>query len=300
MTKSLVLFKRVLSLLVCVGICVSFCFFASVSTDAAAAFSMSASAVADNKFTLTVTIPEASWNTFLFLISYDHNVVQASDATHSAGAMVMSNSAAGNTTGTYKVNGIAVMPVASASTLTIPFTVKDPSVPSVTISLSVSDFAAGATQIENTAPAPVTVTLGTVATEPQQPTETTTPTVDQPPVVDTTTNTTTSTKTSTKTSSKNTSTKTDTESDVTDTESLTDTETNFPISDSATGTETDVTDVTDTTDSIATESTLVSLAPQEENPPVSTSMIALISIGIAVVFCGVLTVFGLLRHKKED
>jgi hypothetical protein len=89
---------------------------------------------------------------------------------------------------------------------------------------------------------------------------------------------------------------------VTDTEELTDTETNFPISDSSTDTSTDMTDTTDMSDTESTSvstSILVPQTPNEKTPP-STGMIAGISIGVALVFCGVLTVFALLRHKKED
>ena len=39
---------------------------------------------------------------------------------------------------------------------------------------------------------------------------------------------------------------------------------------------------------------------EEEDGPVSTTTVAMISVGIASFLCGGLTVLGLMRHKKED
>lgn len=330
--KSVAFPKRFLVLFLCVGILASLCSHFCISANAAATFTMSASAVSDNKFTVTVTFPATSWNTFLFEISYNQNVIQASDATHSSGAMLISNSAAGNSTGKYKVNGLSAEPISTASTLTIPFSVKDTSASSVTITLSITDFANGSTQIERTAPAPLTITLKTQAST-DGGSGSTSSTTDTPSVsTSTTTNTTTDTNTTSSKTDTNTTTKTDTntttktnsttktsgtvtssttsdtgtEPDVTDSEELTDTETNFPLSDSDSDTDvdTDVSDTSDTTTvgstSTQTVSSVVTSSLQETpKKEISTGMIALISVGIAVVLCGALTVVGLLRHKKD-
>ena len=125
------------------GLVLTLCWGAFVKTEANARLSLSAGEVSDGKFTLSVTIPGASWNTFNFDIRYDHTVVQAGDATTTAGLMLMPNASLGNTTGTYKVSGLSVMSVVTTDTvLTIPFTVIDSSAASVSISLAVTDFAA--------------------------------------------------------------------------------------------------------------------------------------------------------------
>lgn len=142
------------------GLVLTLCWGAFVKTEANARLSLSAGEVSDGKFTLSVTIPGASWNTFNFDIRYDHTVVQAGDATTTAGLMLMPNASLGNTTGTYKVSGLSVMSVVTTDTvLTIPFTVIDSSAASVSISLAVTDFAANGTQLEYTLPSALSVTL---------------------------------------------------------------------------------------------------------------------------------------------
>ena len=160
MNRVFSMLKKSLFVGLCLAVLVSCVTLNFRRTQAAAAFSMSASAVSDGAFTLTLTIPGESWNTFNFTFTFDHKVVQVGTPTMTgASPMLVPNVDGGNSSGTFKVNGMSATAITAESKLVIPFTVKDAAAKSVVISFAVADFASGANQISHTAASPVTVTL---------------------------------------------------------------------------------------------------------------------------------------------
>lgn len=354
MTKFSTALKKAFVLLLCLGLTFSLSFTLCRPAKAAAAITMSATTVSsEGAFTVNITVPAASWNTFLFEITYDHTVIQGADATATGGIMLVPNAQQGNTTGVYKVSGLSVMPATADVTVSIPFTVINNSAASVQISLAVTDFAAGSAQIEHTVSSPVTVTLPSAPPPPSTDTSTDTDTETSTDgntdtgTTDTSTDTNTSTSTSTSTDT-NTNTSTDTSTNTntnTDTSTKTDTSTRPSSSTSSktdsntetsdTATDSDVTSDTGSDPLLSDSNTDSDEQTNATDPsvdqtssdsgssgapigssgngnnnngkpnggtvqePISSTLIAGISIVIAVVFCGAMTAIALLRHKKD-
>lgn len=329
-------FKRLFSVVLCVLLtaCAVFC---GWHASAAQPFTMTKSDVSEGAFTVTVNFPAEEWGSFDFVLQFDPAVVQLSKKPTTATVdndiygftpTRPDISTANTTDGKYYINGVYPMGenMANAGTkITFHFTVKDTSAQSTQISMTINEFVRPDDTDLDSAPASVTVTLKTVDSSTDSGSSESS-TVTDTPSSSTATDSDTSNKTDgtpsdTDTSTKpNTSTKTDTatktdsdagtQSDTgTDSEALTDTESDGSDSDTASETEGTLTDGTDATDSDpfgglsqsagSLGSFTNSGTDQGNRKPVSTGMVALISLGISVVFCGVLTVVGLLRHKTE-
>ncbi len=332
--KKTLLMQTLLPLFLCVALLVCSAVLLFLPTEAAATFTSSASAVKDGAFTVTVTVPGAGWRALTLSVAYDSSKIQLTEkpAFSTSAVMGTSNYSQNYTGSSVNVGGIAMEDVNENCTVTFKFKVVNGEAASATVTVSVTDFGKNAsTQIEATAPAPLNVTLKTqTSTSTNTNTSTSTSTNTQ---TNTSTSTSTSTNTNTNTStstSTNTNTNTNTNSSTsakppvsstvkptvseTDkTENNSGSATDLPTDTGETSqTDTDfsggiLTDTDPSSDPTAAPSLPVASAPnsvssgtQSQPKDMTTGMIVLISVGVAVLFCGALTVIGFLRHKTEE
>lgn len=325
--------KNTLILLLCLIFGLSCAILFSPDAEAAEA-AMSVSSERNNStVTVTVSFPDISFAAATIDVAFNSAHIQLAEKPTSTGLthpmITISEAAASNTKGkcTFAIMNMADTS-AKGGTLNLKFTVKDTSVEETSVTVTVVNCGnasaqaialKGATKtvtLKTPEPPPVTDTSTNTSTSTSTTTDTSTSTstTTKPPVTDDPKPTTSSSKPTTTTSSKPST-----------TTSSKPVSSNKPSSDPSittdSATETDIGSITDTpidTETSVTEPTVSttvpgptiigseiltatsSSEPAEENSPISTTVVAMISVGIASFLCGGLTVLGLMRHKKED